>query len=487
VPGVVSRISSEHAIYPTEKRKIVQSRSSLATLFLSVALLAACGGGGAGGDPNNGGGSGANTNAGGGTGDTQSQNARFFAYALNHTSGNVSAYTLNPETGALSEIAGSPFPTGGEPMNFTVASSGKFAIVASAQADTIWVYAINPSSGALTQVPGSPFGGADPFGLNWIAVTPSGEFIYEGKSLSGIWAYAVNGSTGELSEIPGSPFNAGTSPGRMTIHPSGKFAYLPSSTADVPLVGLAGYRIDPGTGVLSPVPGGPFEDSGSVVIEPAGRFAYAHDTSGRISAFSIDGATGSLSRIPGSPFALSLPGSGFALGFGFDLHPDRLGQFLYLTGQRSRTYGTDQFGAYAIDANTGALSPVAGSPFTAGSNPSTVTADASGKFAYVTNAFSDTLSAYSVSPGTGTLTQIAGSPFRSLSIPFSCDGPGGCALPDHMAIDPSGKFAYVTNVLAKKISAYGIDPGTGALTEVAGSPFSTGDFPERLVIVRAPG
>jgi 6-phosphogluconolactonase len=46
-------------------------------------------------------------------------------------SNNVSAFTINPSTGALTEIAGSPFAAGMMPRSVVVDPSGKFAYVVS--------------------------------------------------------------------------------------------------------------------------------------------------------------------------------------------------------------------------------------------------------------------------------------------------------------------------------------------------------------------
>jgi hypothetical protein len=49
------------------------------------------------------------------------------------------------------------------------------------------------------------------------------------------------------------------------------------------------------------------------------------------------------------------------------------------------------------------------------------------------------------------------------------------------AVDPSGKFAYVVNNFAN-VSGYTIDPSTGALTAIAGSPFPAGVAPVSVAI-----
>ena len=53
-----------------------------------------------------------------------------FAYVANLVGDNVSAYTINSSTGALSAVAGSPFAAGNDPWSVTVDPSGKFAYVA---------------------------------------------------------------------------------------------------------------------------------------------------------------------------------------------------------------------------------------------------------------------------------------------------------------------------------------------------------------------
>ena len=49
-------------------------------------------------------------------------------------------------------------------------------------------------------------------------------------------------------------------------------------------------------------------------------------------------------------------------------------------------------------------------------------------------------------------------------------------------MDSTGKFAYVVNNVDNNVSAYTIDPTTGALTAIAGSPFATGAGPVSVAI-----
>ena len=86
------------------------------------------------------------------------------------------------------------------------------------------------------------------------------------------------------------------------------------------------------------------------------------------------------------------------------------------------------------------------------------------------NGVSKNVSAYSIGAN-GALTQLTslGSPFAAGSFAAS------------VAVDPTGKFAYVANVLDNNVSAYSIG-ANGALTPVSGSPFAAGSGPRSVAI-----
>src|SRR6266849_2313018 len=188
-----------------------------------------------------------------------------FAYVANDGSSNVSAYTINSTTGALSPVTGSPFAAGSFPFSVAVDPTGKFAYVANACGVTCTVsgnvsaYTIDSTTGALSPVPGSPFA-AGSFPIS-VAVDPSGKFAYVVDFFGGVSAYTINSTTGALSPVPGSPFAAGSGPRSVAVVPSGKFAYVTNQCGNV-FCSVSGsvsaYTIDSTTGALSPVPGSPF-------------------------------------------------------------------------------------------------------------------------------------------------------------------------------------------------------------------------------------
>ena len=53
-----------------------------------------------------------------------------------------------------------------------------------------------------------------------------------------------------------------------------------------------------------------------------------------------------------------------------------------------------------------------------------------------------------------------------------------------MAIHPEGRFAYVSNFFSDDVAAYALDASTGRMTELAGSPYPVGDAPVGLAIAR---
>ena len=93
------------------------------------------------------------------------------------------------------------------------------------------------------------------------------------------------------------------------------------------------------------------------------------------------------------------------------------------------------------------------------------------QFAYVTNQGGG-VSAYSIGAD-GSLTQLPGSPFPAGNYPQS------------VAVDPTGKFAYVANGDSSNVSAYSIG-ADGSLTQLTTSPFAAGSHPGSVAITPLP-
>lgn len=137
--------------------------------------------------------------------------------------------------------------------------------------------------------------------------------------------------------------------------------------------------------------------------------------------------------------------------------------FLYLP------MGDTTIRAFSIDRSTGELSEIAGSPYSVPTTTGTASRAVAGKdgqFLFVGSAKSGEVWVYEISATTGALTLVAGSPFTVQHTFVAADS---------LAVDASGRFLYVGQVdPARGIMAFTIDPSTGALTQVTGSPFHLG-------------
>ena len=83
----------------------------------------------------------------------------------------------------------------------------------------------------------------------------------------------------------------------------------------------------------------------------------------------------------------------------------------------------------------------------------------------------DTLSAFALGAA-GDLASIAGTPIQL----------GNGAKPSSIAVDPNGKFVFVSTAL-KEISGFTLDQSTGALTSISGFAFSPGRETRDLVVM----
>lgn len=295
-----------------------------------------------------------------------------FVYVTNYRSDNVSAYTIDPDNGDLTPIEGSPFKAGEGAQGIAVDPAGKFAYVtnrgSAGVSGDVSAYVIDPQSGALTPVAGSPFAAGEvPTG---VAITPDGKFAYVTSKFSAhrhglngeVSAFAIDATSGALEAVPGSPFATGKFPTGVAITPNGEYAYVPAWQSHA----VFAYTIDSGTGALEKVKGSPFAGGGGgdhsscgIAIDPTGQYSYIlHNNNFRLknSAFGyrIDATSGSLTPVPGSPFAAGKDVRGIAV--------EPTGRFAYVTGEFEPLSSKDKNGnkvyGYSIDAHSGALKNV---------------------------------------------------------------------------------------------------------------------------------
>jgi 6-phosphogluconolactonase len=281
----------------------------------------------------------------------------------------LQAFTINHTGGALTPIAGTPFPAPGADSAISD-PKGRFLFVGAEGAGQIAVFQIDQTTGALTTT--GTFQSFNMVSADSLAVDGSGKFLYVGQGPLTppipIVAFSIDQTSGALTEIAGSPFNLGVA----TVHAdsSGKF-----------LLGVAGILDQPSSA-----------------------------TDDHISVFSIDSA-GTPTAVAGSPFSTT------AAPFEFAINPS--GEFVY-------TFGTDSTKAlaslegYQLNMTTGTLTALPGSPFTSLPTVQDCQFDQSGGAAFCIDAVGGTkFSVLTANPTTGALTHTVQDLTVTNNFPFA--------------------------------------------------------------------
>jgi 6-phosphogluconolactonase (cycloisomerase 2 family) len=238
----------------------------------------------------------------------------------------------------------------------------------------IFVYFIN-SDGSLT----TPSTGSQPAGVfaASLAVSPDGQWLIalDGTTQQ-LDIFQINATTGGLSSVTAAATYSATSgvwqPSQVRISPDGTLIFAALGTA-----GDVVFTFNTTTGVATSsqtlATGNTATGDYGLAISPKTTYLYIarSGTNGGVAVYSI-GAAGALSPVTGSPFAA---GSGT-----FSVALDNTGTYVYAA---NRTDGT--ISGYTIvpsTTNTAALSltPISGSPYPSGSFVQSLGADSTGKY-----------------------------------------------------------------------------------------------------------
>ena len=249
----------------------------------------------------------------------------------------------------------------------------------------------------------------------------------------------------------------------LTVNPPSAAAFIYTLDGDGTLAELSEAQSG---GDLYPLATSPLSPSisntNSMVLDQAQNlmFVSSYQGTGSIYTLTVSPSTGALALTTNSVTTTDVP-TNLAIG------PS--GTVLY-----AASYGSATIAAYTITASSGALTPVAGSPFPVtcsgafcgnDNNPGPMLYDSADQTLYLADVTDWVVGAYAVG-GNGALTFIA-----NTSANINVNG---------LAITPNGKFLYATNSGASDVSAYAITPtatlsgNPEPLTPVADSPFSAG-------------
>jgi 6-phosphogluconolactonase len=288
------------------------------------------------------------------------------------------------------------------------------------------------------------------------------EYAYAVDSnANAVFGYRV-GSTGALTPLAPPSHAAGLGPNGVAIDPTGRFMYVVNVLAN----SISGYQIGTG-GSLATIPGSPFATGsgpGWVTVDPTGRYVYVANCArvcsgagdGNVSGYAINKNTGALTPVPGSPFTADQVPYAIAV--------DPTGQFAYVAN-----FGSGTVSIFKIDQCSGSLWSSVQSVATGGESPIALTIDPHGSFLFVTNTGSDNLSVFAVG-NNGSLIAAPGSPFAT------GDSTQG------VAVSPSGEFVYVTQGF--QVLGFAVGAG-GVLTPLPTSPYPAPGFLVSLTFDRS--
>ena len=351
-------------------------------------------------------------------------------YVTNSGSNNVSGYTINPSTGGLAPIPGSPFVNLSAPSAIVVSSNGFFAYAANSQANNVTAFRLGTDGALLrgestTATPNPAAVGTTPRAL---AISQDSRFLYVANSGSDSVTVFSIGTAGLLTPVPATTGNpnpvaaGGSAPIALATASPGRFLYVANRASNT----VTAFQIET-SGLLTQVPPAgpgtnPISVSGTgltaLAMSPNGQFLYTtNGTSNTVTVFQVV-TSGLLTLVPptgSNPNPASTRGTtpnGIAVASN--------GAHLYIVN------GEGNVSAFAIASN-GLLTlvPASGTapnPAPAGANPAAVTISEDGQFLYVTNRGGSvgSVSAYTIVSESGTLvplTPLLGNPFPAGTSP----------------------------------------------------------------------
>jgi 6-phosphogluconolactonase (cycloisomerase 2 family) len=380
------------------------------------------------------------------------------AFGSGFTTASALGFSIDPVTGSLTPISGTPFTLPNTSGNFSFHPSGSFAYMANTGATSIDFYSIDRATGRLTTV-GSIATCVNP---TTVRFSPDGKLAYSACSMdaahdpasASVESFSV-GANGALSHIGSTP--SADAPFDLNMDTSGKFLYLSANSSyvysfQIGADGIARFArrigIQPNQGFTMAAVGG------TLGVKYTPKFAYVSTTGDdQLTPYAViaDGTLGALKSITTqlSPFSLSLwPWQSDLLVASAAPNPNVT--------------------SYELSSATGA--PVATSNFGNSTTAGGVAVDPSGQFAFETDSTKAVVSTFKKSGTSWGLVT-----YTTPSGPETTFNAGAGAGP--IAIDSAGRFVYVANQGANSISAYQYFGGSPELFEATGSfvlPFTDG-------------
>ena len=290
---------------------------------------------------------------------TCSNRAGKYAYVTNFSSGTISAFIIDNNTGTLTPISGSPFVTTTHPASVATHPSGKFLYVADSNANTpLSAYSID-ASGAITLIDTYDQGGSS----YSVTVDPQGKFVFLADASGYVQSFIINQSSGSLTFV--GAYQAGTTPVAVTVDPSSKYVYVLNQGSN----NISAFAINSNTGALTSIANYAAGFGYSLVVDPSGNYLYSASVRNgkNVQFYIINRSTGALTTMGGYGDATSNDYVAIS----------PTGEFLY------NVLASSVIG-YSRNQSTGALTLI-GTYATGGSGANAMAIDPLNKYAYIPN------------------------------------------------------------------------------------------------------
>ena len=322
------------------------------------------------------------------------------------------------------------------------AASFLYAINDLSTGNKIFGFSVDETTGSLTALPGFPistgFNGAGSTNLEMITIDKLNRRLYAiNRGSNNISAYSIDPANGSLAALPFSPITGIANERTVVVHPSGSPLIVGGDL-------VASYVITPTTAATaagSPYSPGTNVSPGGASLSRDGNYYYTGGNVGNFFAgFAVDAPSGVLTALNGSPFDTGN-------GTPYPTATDAAGR-LYVVNSRL--------------ASTRVYTTVNGIPTTASDNPNGLTGlsaegevHPNGNFFVLADRTNARIGVYRIN-GSGaatTLTAVAGSSFAT-----------GGTLSLTFTFNQAGNFIYIANSTTRNISRFNFDTATGVLT-----------------------
>jgi 6-phosphogluconolactonase len=287
----------------------------------------------------------------------------------------------------------------------------------------------------------------------YFALHPNGRYLYSADQLPvpNVSAFRINPSTGQLT-ILNSKSSGGKDPVFLTVDKTGSDVlvanYTGGNIAVLPIEANGSLR--DASAVISHRGSGASKDHvphpHSINLSPDNRFAVAADLGlDRVYVYRFDPHAGKLA--PNDPSFVETPAGAGARHLSF--HPN--GRFAWLieeSGSSIQTLEWDRAkGAFLLRGTVRTVPD----DFHGENGTAEILVHPNGKFLYGSNRGYDSIAVFAIDAATGALTPVENVSTRG-------------SRPRSFAIDPSGRYLFVANLDTQDVIEFRIDPLSGRLT-----------------------